>query len=629
MDNQYDNEDLDIERDDAVIGVAIWYSAIGLGAVAVVALGIGVYLWLQQKPVVDAPIAEVDLPTVRAPLEKPLPKIPFEDITEKSGIQFVHENGADVEKLLPETMGGGCAFFDYDSDGDQDIFLVNSKSWSWNGKSPASTMALYENDGTGVFTDVTTKAGLEVSFYGQGCAVGDFDNDGDADLYVTAVSENLSSIQKETQPGANHLYRNDGGVFVDMTQEAGIGGRSGDWGTSCGWFDFDRDGDLDLWVCNYLEWSREFDVKQNFTLTGGGRAYGRPQVFGGAFCCLYRNDGNGSFTDVSESAGLHITNPVTGVATGKSLGLAFCDFDGDDWIDVVVTNDTVQNFLFHNKGDGTFEEIAALSGIAYDTNGAARGAMGIDVACTRNDPACRGVVIGNFANEMSAYYCSLPDSTQFVDEAVAAGIGPSTRLFLTFGILFLDADLDGWQDLFHANGHLEEEISKVQASQTYEQAPQLFWNAGLSSDTEFVPLTSKELGDEFAKPMVGRGASYADIDGDGDLDLLIAATGQRPRLLRNNLESGNNWLRVKLQGNGTTTTRDAIGATLELTLDDGTVLSRMVSPTRSYLSQVELPVTFGLGQQAAKSLSIHWPDGTVQEIESPKLQATLVVEQEK
>jgi hypothetical protein len=472
---------------------------------------------------------------------------------------------------------------------------------------------------------------LDIVIYGQGCAIGDFDNDGFPDIFVSGVSEQPAGESGTAEIGAlgpNRLLRNLGGRFVDVTESAGVSGQPGDWGTSCGWFDYDGDGDLDLWVCNYVQWSREFDLGQNFRLTGGERAYGRPQAFGGSYPRLYRNDRDGKFTEVSEEAGIRIDAATTRTPLSKSLGLAFLDFDRDGYIDVMVANDTVQNQLFRNMGNGTFKEMAALAGVAFDSEGNARGAMGLDVACSREDERCACIAIGNFANEMTAFYVSSPNSLVFTDQAVANGLGPSTRLYLTFGVFFFDADLDGWDDIFHANGHLEEDIAKVQASQTYEQSPQLFWNAGPDSMTEFIALPEGSTGRDFSRPLVGRGAAYADIDGDGDLDILITSSGGRPRLLRNDQQIGNHWLRVRLVGNGATTNRDAIGARAELVLQSGRKIVKSVSPTRSYLSQVELPLTFGLGNESIRSLQITWPDGNVQSVESVEPgQALEVVQQ--
>jgi hypothetical protein len=308
---------------------------------------------------------------------------------------------------------------------------------------------------------------------------------------------------------------------------------------------------------------------------------------------------------VSREAGVQITNADTAVPVGKALGLACADFDRDGWLDVVVANDTVQNFLFHNQRNGAFKEIGQIAGVAYDINGMARGAMGIDIAHFRNDDDV-GIAIGNFANEMSALYVSRGASLRFKDDAVANGLGPATRLDLTFGVFYFDADLDGRLDYLQANGHLEEDIQKVQQSQRYEQPPQLFWNCG-PQPTEFLLLGENKCGADFVRPMVGRGAAYADIDGDGDLDVLLTAVGHRPRLLRNDQKLGHHWLRVKLEGSGKN--RDAIGAVIEVA-QVGSLQRRIVSPTRSYLSQCELPATFGLGgSKTARRLIVRWPSG--------------------
>lgn len=358
---------------------------------------------------------------------------------------------------------------------------------------------------------------------------------------------------------------------------------------------------------------------------GKERGYGRPQPFGGTFPSLFRNDGQGKFTDVSSESGIQVVNPTeTRAPLAKSLGLVFEDFDDDGFLDFVIANDTVQNLLFHNNKDGTFEEVGAMVGIAFDATGAARGAMGIDAAAFRNN-ASVGVAIGNFANEMTALYVSRMRNMQFFDAAVANGLGPATRLELTFGVMFLDYDLDTRLDLFQANGHLESAIARVQASQKYEQSPQLFWNAGAEFTTEFLKCSEKETGPDLHVPMVGRGASYADIDGDGDLDVLITACGQKPRLLRNDQTTNHHWLRVKLVGSKCN--RDAIGATV--TLNTGKVSQRrLISPTKSYLSQVELPVTFGLGTTAlVDSLTVLWPDGTTTKLEQVPIDQLLVVRQ--
>ncbi|MFO0428812.1 MAG: FG-GAP-like repeat-containing protein [Planctomyces sp.] len=605
-----DTDSTDVEQQDAVIAVALKRSLI----VVLLLAAAGAALWWMTRPMAVVPAApeRVALPEVRTAPEQPLPTIQWTDITEASGIHFVHENGAVGEKLLPETMGGGCAFFDADNDGDQDLLLVNSANWPWSNSGQQSVRsALYENDGSGKFTDITEKSGLHASLYGMGAACGDFDNDGHTDVFLTGV-------------GDCRLFRNLGGRFEDVTETAGVKGSPEDWSTCAGWLDYDRDHDLDLFVGQYVTWTPELDRAQDFRLDGGHRAYGRPQAFAGRFPRLYRNDGNGKFTDVAESAGLHVRNPATGVPLPKSLGATFGDLDEDGWPDILVANDTVQNLLFRNRGDGTFEEIGAVAGIAFDAQGQARGAMGIDLTDFRNDGTL-GVAIGNFANEMTALYVSPRGQMSFTDEAVPSGLGPATRLVLTFGVLFLDADLDGRADIFAANGHLEDEINRVQASQHYEQPPQLFWNCGSESETEFCLLKEPQTGSDLQRPMVGRGAATADIDGDGDQDLIITATGAAPRLLRNDQSTGHHWLRVRLKGG--TIGGDGVGALVNVTLPDGTHQSRQVNPTRSYLSQCELPITFGIGDAASVSeIEVRWPDASVQKVANPPVDQMITIE---
>lgn len=595
--NEVDESEL---RDEADIGRAMRGSLIVLVVLAVIG---GIAAFILTRPKAAPPVRESKLATV-AVRERPMvqvPTTPFTDITEEAGISFVHNNGATGDKLLPETMGGGSAFLDFDNDGDQDLLLINSMDWSWDEPSDrGNTSALYRNEG-GKFVDVTKGSGLDVELYGMGVAVGDYDQDGLVDVFISAV-------------GTNRLFRNVGeGKFEDITETAGVGGEEDRWSTSSGWFDYDNDGDLDLFVCNYVGWSREYDQSQGFQLVGGGRAYGRPQNFEGTFPYLYRNDGDGEFTDVSEEAGIQIRNVSTNVPQSKSLGLALCDFDRNGFMDVVVANDTVQNCLLRNGGDGKFTEMGAICGIAFDSSGNARGAMGIDVTSFR-EQSSMAVAIGNFSNEMTALYVTKAGRMQFYDEAISTGLGPSTRLLLTFGLAYVDYDLDGRLDLFCANGHLEEDINRVQPSQHYEQPPQMFWNAGPEFETEFLPVGKEQLGEDFVEPMVGRSASYADIDLDGDLDLLITSAGRAPRLLRNDQETGHHWLRLKLVGDGEKCNRDAIGAWVRVTVGDE-VIAKQVMPTRSYLTQVELPLTFGLGEHdSIDNVSVQWPDGEVVEI---------------
>jgi hypothetical protein len=427
----------------------------------------------------------------------------------------------------------------------------------------------------------------------MGCAVGDYDNDGWVDVFVSAVY-------------GNRLFRNlGGGKFQDVTAEAGVGGSGRDWSVSCAFFDYDNDGRLDLFVANYVQWSRAIDFEVGYKLVGIGRAYGQPRDFPGVFPYLYHNEGNGRFRDVSAEAGVQVRNPATGVPAAKSLGVIPVDLDGDGWLDLVVANDTVQNFVFHNQRDGTFKEIGAAAGIAFDSYGQTRGAMGIDAARFRDDGAL-GIAISNFANEMNALYVAAPARPLlFTDEAITENLGPPSRLLLKFGLFFFDYDLDGRLDLLTANGHLEPDITKVQQSQTYAQPAQLFWNRGATPC--YVPVPPEKAGPDLFQPIVGRGSAYADIDGDGDLDVLLLQTGGPPLLLRNDQHLDHRWVRLKLVG--TVSNRDAIGAEVTLRAG-GRTQWRTVMPAKSYLSQSELPLTFGLGRaERVESVEIRWPRG--------------------
>ena len=609
----YDPETL--EQDDTVIGTAFRKSLIVFGVIAILVVGtVLAQRYLAEDDVEVTERAPLEVPQVPRRPEAEIPQVIFSDITTEAGIDFVHENGAYGDKLLPETMGGGCAFLDFDNDGDQDILLVNSRRWDWDTRPQPdrpARMALYANDGKGHFTDVTHQWGLAVSLYGMGAAVGDFDNDGQTDLFISAV-------------GHNHLFRNTGKTFQDVTDTAGVAGRSTAWSSSCGFFDADADGDLDLFVCNYVGWNKEIDLAQNFTLDGKLRAYGQPQKFPGSAPYLYLNNGDGTFEDVTAGSGIEVRNAGTNVPLAKSLGVAFADLNGDGHVDLVVANDTVRNFLYLGKGDGTFEEEGRSSGIAFDTNGNARGAMGIDIGRFRNSDEL-GIAIGNFANETTALYVRRTLTNQlpvFQDEAISNGIAPPTRPELTFGVFFFDSDLDGRLDIFAANGHLEKDINLVQSSQHYEQPPQLLWNCGAEHENEFVALESAQCGEDFVRRMVGRGASFADIDGDGDLDLLITSNGGSPRLLRNDQDLGHHWLRVRLTGT-TGVNSSAIGTWIDIHTATG-VRSQQVMPTRSYLSQAELPITFGLGDHdQIDKLVIRWPNGTTREVKNPEIDTML------
>lgn len=545
----------------------------------------------------------------------PLPEVPFTDVTRSSGLRFRHVNGANGQKLLPETMGGGVAFFDFDNDGAPDLLFSNGRAWrdaSPTSGGSESSLALYRNDGAGRFTEVTTGSGLECALYGMGLACADYDNDGWVDVFVTGV-------------GDQRLFKNlGGGRFADVTITAGLQAASGSWGTSAAWLDYDNDGRLDLFVCQYVDWSEELDLRHPFSYDGQTRSYGPPKNFRGRFPVLYRNEGNGRFSDVSAAAGLQVKNSA-GEPLAKALGVAPVDLDGDGWIDLIVANDTVQNLVFRNERNGTFREIGARSGIAFDAFGATRGAMGIDTARFRDDDAL-AVAIGNFANEMNAFYVAQNDPLHFADEAVRAGIGPASQRLLKFGLFFFDFDLDGRLDVLTANGHLDPDIERFLPAQRYRQPAQLFWNRGSSPHGQFAELSPAQCGPDLFQPMVGRGSAYADMDGDGDLDVVLTQIGGPAVLLRNDQSLDHHWLRLKLTGR--TANRDAIGAWVRVRAG-GRLMAQQVMPTKGYLSQSELVLTFGLGKAAViDDAEVVWPGGTRQRLGGLKIDQLNFIRQE-
>jgi hypothetical protein len=519
---------------------------------------------------------------VQAPQATEAPRysgpIQFTDVTAQAGIKFKHNSGAFGKKYLPETVGSGCAFLDYDNDGWQDILLVNSMNWP-DHKGQKSFPALYHNNRNGTFTDVTKEAGLAIELYGLGCAIADFDNDGNVDIYITCL-------------GVNHLFRNLGsGKFQDVTARAGVG----DAGFSTGalWFDYDKDGKLDLFVCNYVEWSIEKDLY--CTLDGKNKSYCTPESYKGHSATLYRNKGDGTFEDVTQAAGLY--DP-----TCKSLGVAMIDFDNDGWMDLFVANDTQPNKLYRNNGNGTFTDAAMTAGVAFSEAGVARAGMGVDAA-DYDGSGRASLIIGNFSNEMMALYHN-EGTGLFIDEAPTSTIGQNTLLTLTFSCFFFDYDLDGLQDVFAANGHVSDDINTVQPKVTYAEPPHLFRNLGKK---KFEEVTSK-LGAAIQKAMVARGAAYGDFDNDGDLDLLVTSNNGPARLLRNDGGNQNNVIRVKTIGAGSN--RDGIGAKVTVKSSTGRTLWSIVKTGSSYCSQSELPLTFGLGKaEKVASIEVVWPGG--------------------
>lgn len=566
----------------------------GRGAFYTVLLVLMVMVGCRREP---PPQSSLSTPVAPPPVDA-VPSIPFANATRELGIDFSPTSGAAGEKLLPESGGSGLALFDYDGDGDEDLLLLSGAPWPWDqpkSEVARSAIALYRNDGKR-FTDITQQAGLDIAFYAQGVAVGDYDGDSDLDLFLTGV-------------GACYLLRNDDGLYVNVSDQSGIASHSADWTTSAGFFDYDRDGDLDLFVCNYVEWSHELDTAAGYQIAGIGRAYAPPFNFAGTHSFLYRNDGR-VFRDVSKEAGIVVTQPGSDEAAGKALALSFLDFDHDGWLDIFVANDTVRNFLFRNKSDGTFEEVGIESGVAFDANGAATSAMGTDMAWMRNNGDI-AIAVGNFANEMTSLFVAQADQAVFTDESMACGIGGPTRAALSFGLLFDDFDLDGRVDLVQANGHLEQQINVVQPSQSYRQPSQLFWNAGDDAPREFVPLDADAIGD-LASPIVGRAVGSCDLDSDGDLDLVVSQVDGPPMVLVNQQSLGHNWLSVLVrdaQG-----AADGIGAVVELEAD-GIVQRRLVTRTRSYLTQTPPQVTFGLGRaETINRLTVIWPDGSTQQV---------------
>lgn len=535
-----------------------------------------------------SPVAAVS-PSPGASTLPPLPDkftpVEFTDVTAQAGIKFRHNTGAYGKKYLPETTGSGCAFLDYDNDGWQDVLLINSMDFEEAPKKRRSVMALYHNNQNGTFTDVTVASGLAKPMYGMGAAIGDYDNDGFDDIFVTALGE-------------NKLFRNLGnGKFADVTAKVGLNAPP-QFSTSAVWFDYDKDGKLDLYVCNYVNWTIEKD--QNCSLDGTNKSYCTPEKYEGQQSRLYHNTG-GKFVDVTEKAGL-VETPL-----GKSLGATILDYNKDGWPDLFVANDTQPNRLYKNNGNGTFTDEAITAGVALSEEGKARGGMGTDAA-DLDGTGFPSIIVGNFSNEGLALFRNQGKGL-FIDEGPSTNVGRDTMQSLTFGTFFFDYDLDGLPDVFLANGHVADDINKVQPKITYAMRPQLFHNDGKKKFTE----VSRKAGKPFAKPIVARGAAYGDFDNDGDLDVLVVTSGGPAYLLRNDGGNQTRFARFKALGAGSN--RSGIGAKVTIFLPDGTKQWQVVHSGSSYCSQSELPLTFGLGRNdKIERVEIEWPSGKVDKL---------------
>ncbi len=557
-------------------------------AAAGIALGMAGCATEQEAPA-EQPAAAAQATPVR-----------FTDVTAQAGITFRHQSGAAGRKYLPETMGSGVAVLVYDGDARSDLYFVNATRWpdDKRGGSTPDRPSLYRNNGDGTFSDATRQAGLESPFYGMGAAAADYDNDGDTDLFVSAL-------------GPDRLFRNDGGNFVEVGAPSGVADPG--FGSSAAVVDYDHDCDLDLFVCNYVEWTAATDIY--CTLDGQNKAYCTPESYRGQSNRLYRNEGNGRFADVSRDAG--VLNPA-----GKSLGVAITDYDNDAWEDIVVANDTQPNFLYRNNHDGTFTDVGREVGVAFSEAGVARGAMGID-AGDYDHSGHESLVIGNFSNEMLGLYHN-EGFGLFIDDAAPSGVGGPSLLTLAFGTFFFDHDLDGHLDIFVANGHVEDDINRVQKEVTYAQKPLLFRGVGDGTFQEVLPAGPD---DPLGRPLVARGAAHLDCDADGDLDVVVTTNNGPAYLLRNDADAGRSWIRVRLEGRRTN--RDGIGARIDV-VASGRTVHKTVRSGSSYCSQSELVTTFGLGRgESVERITVTWPTGKTQVIEKPQVRSVIVVREEE
>jgi hypothetical protein len=523
------------------------------------------------------------------PVPAPDEPVRFTDVTAAAGVHFVHNAGRTGKKWLPETMGSGVAFFDADGDGWLDILFVNGKDWTPRGRH--TTAALYRNNHDGTFTDITRGSGLDVELYGIGVTIGDYDNDGRDDVYITAY-------------GGDRLFHNEGGGhFRDVTGQSGI--RNVNFSSGAAWLDYDRDGKLDLFVANYVQWTPQGDLW--CSLDGSTKSYCTPESYKGTSVKLFHNLGNGKFEDVTERAGL--SDP-----TSKSLGVAVVDYNNDGWPDLFVANDTQPNKLYRNLQNGRFKEEGLAAGVAFGEDGVARGSMGVDSADYDRSGKAH-LIVGNFSNQMLGLYHNEGNGL-FVDEAPRSNVGRASLLTLTFGLFFFDYDLDGYPDILAANGHIEEEIGRVQPKIQYQELPLLMHNAGHGRFDQM---------NAFTRAMVARGAAYGDFDRDGDLDVVFTTNNGPAYLYRNDGGNRNHWLQLKLVGSKSN--RSGIGAVARLTSAGGTQWQTVHSGS-SYCSASDLALTFGLGKDtSATSVEIEWPSGTKQKLSNVAANQQLVVKE--
>jgi hypothetical protein len=597
----------DLPDDDRRIGWGLRWSAGVMVAIALVVWATRAF-WPPPPP--ESSFGSLPLPTypattVPGPVTD-LPALPLVDVTSESGLQFIHDRGATTARRIPETMGGGSVAWDYDLDGDLDLLLIHSAIWSDGG----SSLVLYANQGTGTFRDVTTASGLQASLVGMGGAAADYDEDGWPDLLVTGVE-------------GSSLWHNEGGWFRDVTLEVFGDDRDRGWSLAAAWLDYDWDGDLDLFLSHYLDWSAERDDRLDCRWNGVDPSYCDPDLFEGLPPRLYRNEGDSRFLDVTEAAGLEVRNPDTGQSVPKVTAAVATDLDGDGWLDVVATGDGAPNLVYLNQQTGGFREVGREWGLAYDRQGLAVRSLGLDVAW-RDGGASPVIAMGRVGNMMNACFVRAPDAKIWIDEALLSGWGLPSRLVCTWGSRFVDMDLDGRLDLVSANGQLQEDLETLQLSQSRAQPPQLFWSRS-AIPPKYERMTAKETGDAALRPLCGRGVNAGDFDGDGDADLLFTTNGGPPRLLRNDQTRGHHFLHLELKGR--VGPRDPRGARVTLPDVTGSQAAEW-QPMGGYLTQHESAIRIGLGGVSqVDRVVITWPDGQRQELPAPPVDRRLIVVQ--